>query len=83
MRYCCLQAGGGNPSALLISGETTPGVLYTFLGSLCDRDGHVLQRVQQRAPKMVKGVEHLSYEKSLRAGAVQLRQEKAPFGDAQ
>ncbi|KAK4827152.1 hypothetical protein QYF61_015106, partial [Mycteria americana] len=39
-------------------------------------DMDIQQRVQQRATKIMKGLEHLSYEKSLRAGIVQLGKEK-------
>ncbi|KAK4824359.1 hypothetical protein QYF61_013694 [Mycteria americana] len=37
----------------------------------------MLERVQQRATKMIKGLEHLTYKERLRAGTVQPREEKA------
>ncbi|KAK4814815.1 hypothetical protein QYF61_027479 [Mycteria americana] len=49
-----------------------------------DRRGvELLERVQQRATKMIKGLEHLSYEEKLRAGTVQHREEKAQMGSHQ
>ncbi|KAK4832532.1 hypothetical protein QYF61_023864 [Mycteria americana] len=36
------------------------------------RDMDILERHQQRATKMTKGLKHLSYEERLRAGTVQL-----------
>ena len=35
-----------------------------------NRDTEVLERVQQRGTKMIKGLEHLSYEERLRDGTV-------------
>ena len=37
----------------------------------------LLRRVQRRATKMIGGLEHFPYEDRLRAGLVQLREEKA------
>jgi len=41
------------------------------------RDMNILERVPQRAMKMIKGLEHLSCEEGLRAVTVQPRGEKA------
>jgi len=38
----------------------------------------LLERVQKRATRMIRGLEHLSYDKRLRVGVVQLGEEKAP-----
>jgi len=46
----------------------------------CKRDISTLQWVQKNATKVIKGLKHLTYEKMLRAGTVQLRREKA-LGD--
>ena len=41
-------------------------------------DTDLLECVQRRATKMIQGMEHLSYEDRLRAGAVQPGEEKVP-----
>lgn len=46
----------------LSTGNTTPGVLCSVLGSLLMR----LDRVQQRATKMMVGLEYLSHEENVR-----------------
>lgn len=42
------------------------------------RDMGFLELSHRRATKMLQGMEHLSYESRLRAGAVQSAEEKAP-----
>ena len=42
------------------------------------RDMDLLERVQRRASDMIRGMEHLSHEDRLRAGAVQPGEEKDP-----
>ena len=41
------------------------------------RDTDLLECMQRRATKVIQGMEHLSYEDRLRAGAVQHGEEKA------
>jgi len=57
-----------------------PGTLGPVLGSpVQERHGEVYGRVPQWASKMIRGLEHLSYEERLkRAGTVQPGEEKAP-----
>ncbi|KAK4827504.1 LOW QUALITY PROTEIN: hypothetical protein QYF61_018804 [Mycteria americana] len=46
-------------------------------------DMGILERVQQWAIKMIKGLEHLSYEERLRAGTVQPGEKQAQGGSSQ
>lgn len=54
-----------------------PTVLVPVLGHQYNTGMDMLKAVQQRAIKMTKGLEHLSYERRLRAGAVQPGKEEA------
>ncbi|PKU31623.1 hypothetical protein llap_18075 [Limosa lapponica baueri] len=60
-------ASGGRSSShsTLIPGEDGSGVLRPVLGPQFKKDMEVLERVQWRATKMIKGLEHLSYEERL------------------
>ena len=51
--------------------------LLMFASSVVKREMELLEGVQRRAMKMIKELEHLSSEESLRAGTVQPGEEKA------
>ena len=44
------------------------------------KDIELLEQVQRRAMKMIRGLEHLPYQDMLRAGTLESREEKAPEG---
>jgi len=51
---------------LLCSGETPPGALHAALKPSAQERHDLLERVQRRATKMVRGLEHLSCQERLR-----------------
>ncbi|PKU40202.1 hypothetical protein llap_9496 [Limosa lapponica baueri] len=57
---------GGNSSPLLSTSEATPESFVRFWAAQYRRGMNMLERVQRKATKMMKGLEHLSYEEMLR-----------------
>ena len=64
------QVKGGDPSPLLSTAETHLECRVQCWAPRYKRDMDILERVQRRATKTIKGLEHLSYEERLRAGTV-------------
>ena len=65
------QVEGGDSAPLLHSGETPSGVLPPALGSSAQEIHGPVGAGPEEATKMVGGLERLSYEERMRAGAVQ------------
>ena len=61
----------------LCSGEATPEYCVQFWAPQYKREMELLVRVQRGVMKLMKGLEHVSYEERLRAGTVQTGEEKA------
>ena len=56
---------GGDRTPLLCPGGATSEVLCPLLGPSIKERRELLERVQRRAPKMIKDLEHLLYEEGL------------------
>ena len=60
------QIDKGDPSPLLCPGDATSGILCPVLSYLLQKkERDLLERVQWRATKTLKGLEHRSYEEGL------------------
>ncbi|TRZ12178.1 hypothetical protein HGM15179_014929 [Zosterops borbonicus] len=63
---CGQQAEGGASAPPLQSHKIPPGLTHSALGSQSKNDVQLLEQVQRRVTKVIRGLEHFSYEDKLR-----------------
>jgi len=70
-KKCGQQVEGGDSSRLFLSGETSVlrfwSPVSTHGSPQHRKDTDLLEQVRRRATKMIRGMEHLSYEERLRS----------------
>jgi len=68
---------GGSPPLLFCRSDTTSGVLHLLLGFEFNKEEELLETVERKAAKMIRGQKHLSYKKRRRElGLFSLKQRR-------
>lgn len=65
-KYCSQQEQGGHCYPVSTSGEAAPPVVCSVWATHCKKHTEAVEYVQGRAPRLVRGLQHKSYEEKQR-----------------